>query len=110
MRFKLLEKATHPDTSGVHVLLEAGTEIGDGTPYPIRKGIDKVRTALVRRRNKAAPEVPWFIPGHHMEPLDDEARTALADVPEKLTLENIPLTMEMGNLSGAKTERKAVGF
>lgn len=106
MKYKLLEKATHPDESGIHILLEPGTEIGDGTPYPIRKGIDKKRTMLARVKNPKAPEVPWFIPGHHMQPLDDEAKNLLATVPEKLTLEQMPLTMD----PAPGGERKAVGF
>lgn len=107
MRFKLLEKATHPDESGIHVLLEAGTEIGDKTPYPIRKGVDEKRTAMIRRANPKAPEVLWFIPGHHMEPLDKEAEELMSTVPDALTLENIPLTFEPARPG---TAQKAVGY
>lgn len=105
MKFELLEKATHADESGVHILLPVGTEIGDGTPYPIRKGIDKRRTELLRQRDKNAKEVPWFIPGHHMKPLDKEATDLLATVPEGLSLENMPLTVGTPH-----AEQKAVGF
>ncbi len=106
MKFELLKKATHTDESGTHVLLEEGTQIGDGTPYPIRKGIDQRRTALLRQRDKNAKEVPWFIPGHHMKPLDKEAEAALATAPEELTLEQMPLMMGQGDPKPGQ----AVGF
>lgn len=105
MKFKLLEKATHPDQSGIHVLLEAGTEIGDGTPYPIRKGVDHQRTKMLQAQaakvakakgQKDAPvvdPVPWFVPGPHMEPLDEEARKAMETMPNALTLNDMPVNM-----------------
>lgn len=107
MKFELLSKATHADENGTHILLEAGTQIGDGTPYPIRKGIDQKRTALLRQRDKGAKEVPWFIPGHHMKPLDKEAEVALAAAPEELTLEQMPL---MAGHAEPGAPQKAVGF
>ncbi len=107
MKFKLLEKATHAGNDGLHVMLEAGTEIGDGTPYPIRKGIDTKRTAQIKRANAKAPDVPWFIPGPHMEPLDQEAKEAMKLCPDLLSIDQIPMQMTPTPPSGPQT---ATGF
>ena len=82
MKFKILEKSYF---DSFNTMFEEGALIGDGTPYQLPDS---------------------FIPGHHMEPLDDEAKAALAKVP-KANLD-LGLAMQMEPKDSSKSLAKEI--
>lgn len=80
MKFKLKEKAYFDH---INTLADEGALIGDGTSVPLPKG---------------------FIPGHHMEPLDEEARQALAKVPKADLNLTTPMMLQPNGSVEAMTE------
>ena len=97
MKCRVLEKSVVPRSDGIHVLVDEGTIIGDGTDYPLPKGTQKGKS-----REHRGKLIPAYIPGSNLEPLDDEARAAAKFAPPPLSLNDMPLTPEEAEGTKAK--------
>lgn len=101
-RYKLLEEAVINDT-----VLAAGTEIGDGTPYPFdqepgphmegldREGKKKVEEVHQKLYGKHAPKHPPEAPGHVRVASPDTTKDDPGTRPKRPLSESLP-TKDMG--------------
>lgn len=90
-------------TEGFPQIIPVGTIIGDGTEYPVPKGMQKPKAGPFRGKT-----IPRFIPGPNLEALDDEAREVQDKYApkENLTLDDMPLHTGEADLK----KQKATGF